>query len=779
MAKKDLKQYISRYINTTTIIINLVFGLILGLVIRNITIEKAEKNLSKKIDYSITQIQNQLVLDLADVTNLSEIVKSQINTPKAFYDFNSLFTHILSAKNSINNIFIILSPNEVKLEESLYPLLDSLNRYNLIWKKNANNIVYIDSLLERKNDFYYNTVKNKGELTIFASGYNQNLVKSKFEKTIALPIYEGTHFIGVIGFSINFNNIGQILTVNDLEKSTFICDENKKLFYERGHISNISKHVTEITNELFADKQNDIIRNNDFIAKNQNAILFYKSFKPTPFNVLWNIGVYTDKSSIYQKANLYFLTIILLSLLFSAIIIITVKNILKRQTKAFVQFSQDVEKLSQGDTENKITSITNYKEITNISENIETLRQRLIEIQKIHTQIQEQNITSTLASVNENDHLAKSINQTIEKINGREQKRKETILQKEKNDWINTGLNILHEKTRITSNSLEELTDKMNEVIVSYTEAFISSFFITETGQYSSTEYLKAISTFGIDQKKAHEKVINLGEGVVGSVAKEKKRQYLEKIEKNYHIVIAGLSEMQPKSMLVQPLIYENKLYGVLEIAFLKNLQQYELNFFERAATEIALSIKNILGNISTNKLLSQMQTQEKELESLQEDLKNKDAEIENIKSKLNESEFETENMIKAINKSLLTVECSPAGIMLNANIKFLHSLDYTLKEIKGKNLLDLLELKRYELEEITEKVLKGEFVKKTLKYRTKYGETKLLATTYSPYFEINNNISKIIIFAYDITGNAKQVSKMEKKIRILEKQVKILRKKL
>ncbi|MBN2664781.1 MAG: PAS domain S-box protein [Bacteroidales bacterium] len=779
MAKKDFKQFISQYLNIVIIVLNIIFGAILAIVVRNTQINKAHEDVDDRIENSIIQIQSQLASDYSTVMVLSEIVSSQINTPRAFYDFNSLFKVILSAENSLNSVFITLSPNAVHLDESLYPLLDTLNRYNIVWKKNSNNIVFIDSLSAMENNFYFETVKNSGQLTVFNSDFNSDYVGSKFVKTVAFPIFEGTHFIGVIGFSISFDFINTILIQNELNTKTFVADEDGIILFDRGKKTTISQVFSVITNDRFPDKQVDIIRNNEFTKRKGSDLLVFRHFVATPFPVNWKLGVLLKSKDVYAKANLYFILIFILFSVFSLVVILMLKGVFSRITAFFKDFVVDIENVFQGKLQEEITVIDSFKEINSITTNLENLRKRLLKLTEIYKQIQLQDINLRLEEISSNDTLAKSINVTIDTIEERTNSRHEALVIKERTDWINEGLNIIHEAARINENSVEILTDRINSEISSYSDAFLSSFFILYEDEEKGEKYLKAVSTFGLEKNRAFHKIIKLGEGVVGSVALERKKQYFDKIPEDYHIIVAGLSEMKPISILVQPLEYEGEFYGILEIAFLKKLEEFELLFFEKASSEIALSIKNILNNISTNKLLDKMKLQTEEIEKAQELLQAKIKEISSKEKEANESEAAMAGMLNAVNNTLMTIEYTTNGILLNANKKYLDAMNFSIDELKGVNVLDLVKTERSELEDVIRRVSKGEYHEKIMKRFTKYGEVRWLHSTYTPYYDTKGDITKVLYFAFDVTEAKEQSEKLEKELRMLQKQVKLLREKL
>ena len=60
----------------------------------------------------------------------------------------------------------------------------------------------------------------------------------------------------------------------------------------------------------------------------------------------------------------------------------------------------------------------------------------------------------------------------------------------------------------------------------------------------------------------------------------------------------------------------------------------------------------------------------------------------------------------------------------------------------------------------------------KTMKRFTKYGEERWLLSTYTPYYDVKGEITKILYFAYDITETKNYTEKLEDKIRELENEM-------
>ena len=113
--------------------------------------------------------------------------------------------------------------------------------------------------------------------------------------------------------------------------------------------------------------------------------------------------------------------------------------------------------------------------------------------------------------------------------------------------------------------------------------------------------------------------------------------------------------------------------------------------------------------------------------------------------------------------------------MLLTANDKYLKNMHYDdLSEIQGVNVLDLVKTEREELETVIKNVsTTGQFYEKEMKRFTKSGEVRWLWSTYTPYYNYEGKITKILYFAIDITENKKHQEELENKIKELEAQLK------
>lgn len=774
---KTLKRLLSRNLSLFLIALNLLFGLIFGLIARNYQINEAIQFLQQNSDNLVVEINKELSNNHNKNEVLTEIVLSQINNPRAVYDFNSLFKTVLSSNPNLSSIHIILTNNSVLIGSDLFHFRDSLGRFNATWLKNSSDIVYVDSVNYFANNFYFETLKNNPELTVFNATTDNQTDQIYANKTIMLPLFDGTRFVGVFGYSINSEFFYNSLFKNKMSTNTFICDEDGIVLYDKNKYINIGKSFVNVIKNSFPETEVDILHNNKFVLKKGRKVLIFNFFE-TIYGVNWKIGTIIPAKDIYRKANIFLFIVIGFFQLFALAVIILLRITSKKGLKLLETFSNNISVIKKGKIQSELSTVSEYKELAYLNSQLDSLRLRLLQLSDLHDSIKAQKLDVNLKTYGKNDKIGNSINDAIQAINERSVYRSKALEIEKRNDWITEGLNIIHDAARVTDNSLEELTDKINQKVSVYSNAFLSSVFIYFEEE-NQEPVLRSVSTFGLDKKRAFKKEIKLGEGVVGSVALERKTQYFDKIPDDYHIIVGGLSYMKPQSILVQKLEYEGEFYGILEIAFLRKLEKHELDFFDAASAEIALSVKNLSSNIKTNSLLEKMKIQTAEIEKTKEMLQSKIKEISKKEKEAKDNQATMQSMINAVNNTLMTIEYTTKGILLTANNNYLNSMHYSLDELQGVNVLDLVKSERKELEDVINKVAKGEYYEKIMKRFAKYGEVKWLYSTYTPYYDASGKITKVLYFAFDVTETKQYAEKLEKEISMLKKQVKILREKI
>ncbi|KPC63392.1 histidine kinase [Streptomyces chattanoogensis] len=126
------------------------------------------------------------------------------------------------------------------------------------------------------------------------------------------------------------------------------------------------------------------------------------------------------------------------------------------------------------------------------------------------------------------------------------------------------------------------------------------------------------------------------GETLIGTAAEEGRTILVENVPSGYLKIASGLGEAPPANVIVLPVLFEDKVLGVIELASFQPFTQIQKDFLSQIAEMIATSVNTISVNTKTEVLLKQSQ-------ELTEQLRERSAELESRQKALELSNSELE----------------------------------------------------------------------------------------------------------------------------------------
>ncbi len=132
---------------------------------------------------------------------------------------------------------------------------------------------------------------------------------------------------------------------------------------------------------------------------------------------------------------------------------------------------------------------------------------------------------------------------------------------------------------------------------------------------------LKLFASYASGGQPSHGKLIELGQGLVGQCAIEKRKLLLANVTSGSFRIATGLSEAAALDVLVLPVVFEGELRGVLELASLERFNPAHQAFLDQLTESIGIVINTIAANMRTEDLLMQSQSLAQELQSRQQEL--------------------------------------------------------------------------------------------------------------------------------------------------------------
>ncbi|WP_410098623.1 HAMP domain-containing protein [Streptomyces sp. STR69] len=125
--------------------------------------------------------------------------------------------------------------------------------------------------------------------------------------------------------------------------------------------------------------------------------------------------------------------------------------------------------------------------------------------------------------------------------------------------------------------------------------------------------------------------------GLVRQAAREKKRILVEEAPPDYIKINSGLGEAAPASVVIIPIIFEDKLLGVIELASFSRFSDVHLAFFDQFVNTIGVAINTIIANSRTESLLGESQRLAMQLQERSDELQKQQAELQRSNAELEE----------------------------------------------------------------------------------------------------------------------------------------------
>ncbi|HCY00698.1 MAG TPA: histidine kinase, partial [Bacteroidales bacterium] len=329
-------------------------------------------------------------------------------------------------------------------------------------------------------------------------------------------------------------------------------------------------------------------------------------------------------------------------------------------------------------------------------------------------------------------------------------------IRKEEDDkrrWVNEGLAKFGDILRQNDNNLSKLSDVLIKNLVRYLNASLGGIFVKNEENNPVTYDLS--SAFAYDRKRYLQSSFEFGEGLIGTCAAERDTIYLKEIPQDYIEVTSGLGDANPNTILITPLMIEEDVLGVIEIAAFRSFDDFEIEFVEKLGENIASTLRAVSVNQKTAELLEQSQQQAEEMLAQEEEMRQNMEELQATQEEAARKSFETQGLIDALNASSYVMEYDTQGNIISINDAYLELLGVSREESIGRHHSDIIvmtEEQRLNYEQFWMDLRKGNIQKETNLVRIGRKDFTF-AETYTPVKDANEEIYKILKISIDISS--------------------------
>ncbi|GJM60868.1 GAF domain-containing protein [Persicobacter diffluens] len=354
----------------------------------------------------------------------------------------------------------------------------------------------------------------------------------------------------------------------------------------------------------------------------------------------------------------------------------------------------------------------------------------------------------------------------------------------EKRQWITQGVSAIDQLLR-TNEKDDALQDQIIREIVNYAGAIQGGLYSVE-GE-SEDLHLQLTACYAYNRKKYHEQKIEIGEGLVGQCYLEQETIYLTEVPENYISITSGLGEANPNCILIMPLKYNEEIVGVIELAAFQVMDEYHMEYLQKASHSVASYLINNKINARTQLLLEESQLATEQLRAQEEEMRQNMEELhathEQITRMQDEQKEQHEKMVTEIQQhakvfqkifnvvpnKIFMKDDECRMIMVNEAVCKAHNCSE--EDLLGKSDLDFFgeEIGRPMVEEEKEIMRTGaREYRQTEAVDLSGGKTKYLRTIKMPFFIDYLGITGLLGIQFDET----EKYEFEDKIRQLEEEL-------
>ena len=193
---------------------------------------------------------------------------------------------------------------------------------------------------------------------------------------------------------------------------------------------------------------------------------------------------------------------------------------------------------------------------------------------------------------------------------------------------------------------------------------------------------LQLLSSYAGSEDSGHRATLRLGEGLVGQCALDKRRLLITDIPDAAIPITSALFKAAPRNIVVLPVLFENQVKAVIELASIDAFTPLQITFLEQLTASIGIVLNSIEATMQTEGFLKQSQQLAAELQTQQRELQQTNEQLEQKAQQLAERNVEVERKNQEIEQARRALEEKAAELALTSKYKseFLANMSHELR---------------------------------------------------------------------------------------------------
>jgi signal transduction histidine kinase/HAMP domain-containing protein/CheY-like chemotaxis protein len=217
-------------------------------------------------------------------------------------------------------------------------------------------------------------------------------------------------------------------------------------------------------------------------------------------------------------------------------------------------------------------------------------------------------------------------------INAMVQSLRETIRANQQQDWLKTKLAQIAGMMQ-GHRDLAVVAELIMDELAPLVGAQHGTFFLSDA--VNGDTQLRLIAGYGLRADKAAPIQYRLGQSLIGQVAKSKRSIVVANLPEGYVTISSGLGEAPPANLAVLPILFEDQVLGVIELASFTSFSPVQTDFLEQLTETLGVNFNTIIANARTDALLDESQRLASELQARSEELQDQQVELQRSNAEL------------------------------------------------------------------------------------------------------------------------------------------------
>ena len=221
-----------------------------------------------------------------------------------------------------------------------------------------------------------------------------------------------------------------------------------------------------------------------------------------------------------------------------------------------------------------------------------------------------------IKSRDEIGNLGKSFNNMVNNL-------RRITAEDQRQNWLKSGAMQLND-VMSGEKRLAALSQGVISFLAGYLGAQVGAIYMVD-----KHNRLRMEGSYALNRSKKSAPVFEVGEGLIGQAALDKKPLLVTDVPKDYLTVKSGLGDAHPRNILLAPLLHEGEVKGVIELGSIDAFTENKIGFLKETGKSIAVAFSMVQSGKELRNLLEESRERAEELQASEEELRRASEELE------------------------------------------------------------------------------------------------------------------------------------------------------